>query len=744
MRKILYILALLPLFANAQMTIHGNANEVFMGAYYHNYINSTRDTTVTVNPTDANIVIKNFSGSASGASVGSTTSLAMFRNSSFNGIMMGSFGSSPANGFSFYAWGGNNVTRTVTPASSQFLIMGFNGYDGSSSASGGLLQFIAPIGWTNTTGGHLMNFEFRATSYLDNTARPRIFWNSALESLYGNSRGTGRFALGLFEITRPYAKFHVDGTNVLDTIAYYRALSGNRSPFALYSVGNTLVASIDSAGNHIVPKVYVTNATTATEVDSIVVKQNGEYVAALASSVFGGKVDSVTKSNDTFYYWKGATKYFAGLDATAGGGGGEANTASNLGGGLANFDGKSGVDLRFNSFNASHFDLASNLISIDAAVINDIANGVTAHGWGDHAAAGYALASSLGTTATTNDYNDLDNLPTLFSGAYADLTGIPSSFTPASHTHAQSDITDLTTDLAGKQASDADLTAIAGLAPTNDDVIQRKAGAWTNRTMAQLKTDLALVKGDVGLGSVDNTSDATKNSAAAVLTNKDLTSGTNTFPTFNQNTTGSAATLTTTRTIWGQNFNGSANVTGDITLGTANITMTGSIGATGARVTKGWFTDGEFTNVPTVGGVALPTAASTTTLTNKTIAYGSNTITGLPVEIGVAVSDETTAITTGTAKVTFRMPHAMTVTAVRANVNTASSSGTPTVDINENGSSILGTKLTIDASEKTSTTAASAATITDASLADDAEITIDIDVAGTGAKGLKVWIIGTR
>jgi hypothetical protein len=43
------------------------------------------------------------------------------------------------------------------------------------------------------------------------------------------------------------------------------------------------------------------------------------------------------------------------------------------------------------------------------------------------------------------------------------------------------------------------------------------------------------------------------------------------FPTLNQNTTGSAATLTTTRTIWGQNFNGSANVTGDLTLGASNL-----------------------------------------------------------------------------------------------------------------------------------------------------------------------------
>lgn len=110
----------------------------------------------------------------------------------------------------------------------------------------------------------------------------------------------------------------------------------------------------------------------------------------------------------------------------------------------------------------------------------------------------------------------------------------------------------------------------------------------------------------------------------------------------------------------------------------------------------------------------------------------------------IAVSDETTAITTGTAKVTFRMPYAFTLSSVRASLTTASSSGTPTVDINESGSSILSTKLTIDANEKTSTTAASSYVLSDTSLADDAEITIDIDVAGTGAKGLKVYLIGSR
>lgn len=43
----------------------------------------------------------------------------------------------------------------------------------------------------------------------------------------------------------------------------------------------------------------------------------------------------------------------------------------------------------------------------------------------------------------------------------------------------------------------------------------------------------------INLGNVDNTSDATKNAATAALTNKDLTSGTNTFPTSLVTLTGS-------------------------------------------------------------------------------------------------------------------------------------------------------------------------------------------------------------
>ncbi len=80
-----------------------------------------------------------------------------------------------------------------------------------------------------------------------------------------------------------------------------------------------------------------------------------------------------------------------------------------------------------------------------------------------------------------------------------------------------------------------ELAAIAALTPTNNDVLQRKSGAWTNRTMAQLKTDLSLTKSDVGLGSVDNTADAAK----AVLT---------------------ATEWATARNLAGNSVDGSANV----------------------------------------------------------------------------------------------------------------------------------------------------------------------------------------
>lgn len=112
----------------------------------------------------------------------------------------------------------------------------------------------------------------------------------------------------------------------------------------------------------------------------------------------------------------------------------------------------------------------------------------------------------------------------------------------------------------------------------------------------------------------------------------------------------------------------------------------------------------------------------------------------------IPVTDEVTAITAGTNKITMRMPYGFVLTGIRASLSTAQTSGaTFTVDVNEGGTSILSTKLTFDNTERTTTTATTLPVLSDTVLADDAEITVDVDQIGDGtAKGLKIAFIGYR
>jgi hypothetical protein len=63
---------------------------------------------------------------------------------------------------------------------------------------------------------------------------------------------------------------------------------------------------------------------------------------------------------------------------------------------------------------------------------------------------------------------------------------------------------------AAAQPLDSDLTAIAALDSSTSGAIASDGAGWVKKTYAQLKTALALVKADVGLGSVDNTADTAK------------------------------------------------------------------------------------------------------------------------------------------------------------------------------------------------------------------------------------------
>jgi hypothetical protein len=148
------------------------------------------------------------------------------------------------------------------------------------------------------------------------------------------------------------------------------------------------------------------------------------------------------------------------------------------------------------------------------------------------------------------------------------------------------------------------------------------------------------------------------------------------------------------------------------------------------------------TTTSATGVVELATNAETAAQTDTARAVTPEDTKFIPQYFCFKAGDETTAITTGTSKLIFYFPAAWTVTGVYAGLSTVSSSGIPTIDINEAGTTILSTKLTIDASENTSGTAATAAVISDSSIAANAQMSIDFDVAGTGAKGPQVCITG--
>lgn len=185
-------------------------------------------------------------------------------------------------------------------------------------------------------------------------------------------------------------------------------------------------------------------------------------------------------------------------------------------------------------------------------------------------------------------------------------------------------------------------------------------------------------------------------------------------------------------------FNGDAGTPSAIVLTNAS--------GTAASLTSGYATAARglqtSSTTVSVSSATAPTSGQVLKATSTTNATWQSP----PVEIVVACSDETTALTAGTAKVTFRMPHSMTLSSVRLSVNTAPTGAAIVVDLKESGTTVFSTKPQIAASAFTSVGGAVPGVISDTSLADDADITINLDQVGAtiAGKGLKVTLIGTR
>ena len=182
----------------------------------------------------------------------------------------------------------------------------------------------------------------------------------------------------------------------------------------------------------------------------------------------------------------------------------------------------------------------------DAAGITstNISNWNTAFGWGNHAIAGYLLSSTAAST-----YQPLDS----------DLTAISA----------------LTTDSFGRdlltKTTASSIRSYIGAGTGNGDALTTNPlSQFASTTSAQLR---GVLSDETGTGlAVFNDTPTFISPILGTPSSGNLANCT--FPTLNQNTTGSAATLTTSRNIQGVAFNGSANI--DIINGTGFVKATGT------------------------------------------------------------------------------------------------------------------------------------------------------------------------
>ena len=201
---------------------------------------------------------------------------------------------------------------------------------------------------------------------------------------------------------------------------------------------------------------------------------------------------------------------------------------------------------------------------------------------------------------------------------------------------------------------------------TSDATKDAAATTLTNKTIT---SPLGLVKGDVGLGNVDNTSDATKDAATATLTNKTLTSpviativngGNNlTLPTTTDTLVGRATTdALTNKDVDGGTATNASRLTLPKAATAALAALTRKQGTLLYDTTLNglFFDDGAALQPLASSGVATSTTSGTVTSFAPLVLSAVNVVSSADYTVLTADGYSTIAVSTGASDRTITLP----------------------------------------------------------------------------------------
>ena len=222
-------------------------------------------------------------------------------------------------------------------------------------------------------------------------------------------------------------------------------------------------------------------------------------------------------------------------------------------------------------------------------------------------------ANLITDVAVIRGYDPINHTNSAFTQANTANTNAASASSYANSGYTQANTANTNAASASSYANSAFDVANAAVTTTGTQTL-------TNKTLTSpvINTPTGIVKGDVGLGNVDDTSDATKNAATATLTNKTLTSPVINTPTGivkgdvglgNVDDTSDATKNAATATLTNKSL--SDNTTYFIDENDATKRMQLQLSSIGTGATR-------ILTVPNFNGT-ISTIAGTETLTNKTL-----------------------------------------------------------------------------------------------------------------------------